>query len=216
MAGSAAYRATGAGARIGPNAIIQIAAAAGDRIGRVAARRLFERAGLSNRWAEPPDTMVDEGEAIALHHALRTSLDPAHAAAIADDAGRRTADYLLAHRIPKPVQLLLRVLPARLAARILLAAIARNAWTFVGGGTFSYRLAQPVEIELRGAPIGRAVPANHPVCDYYAATFSRLFQALVHRHARVRETACEAMGAPACRFILSWDRRLGVDTPGAA
>jgi divinyl protochlorophyllide a 8-vinyl-reductase len=61
---------------------------------------------------------------------LRADLGPAMAAEVARDAGLRTADYLLANRIPKPVQVLLKHLPAPLAARVLLSAIRRHAWTF--------------------------------------------------------------------------------------
>ncbi len=43
-------------------------------------------------------------------------------------------------------------------------------------------------------------PATAPLCDYYAATFERLFRALVHPRAVVVETACEACGADACRW----------------
>ncbi|WP_235823343.1 4-vinyl reductase [Azohydromonas sediminis] len=43
-----------------------------------------------------------------------------------------------------------------------------------------------------------------PACDFYAATFERLFRALVHPRASVAETACEACGDDACRFEVRW------------
>jgi len=41
-----------------------------------------------------------------------------------------------------------------------------------------------------------------PACDFYGATFERLFPVLVHRNARVREVACAACGSDACRFEI--------------
>jgi divinyl protochlorophyllide a 8-vinyl-reductase len=52
-----------------------------------------------------------------------------------------------------------------------------------------------------------APEAEAPVCDYFAATFERLFRALVHADARVREVECAATGAPACVFEVGWRRR---------
>ncbi len=46
--------------------------------------------------------------------------------------------------------------------------------------------------------------SGEPACAFYSATFERLFRALVHPRATVRETACEAMGAPACVFEIAW------------
>jgi divinyl protochlorophyllide a 8-vinyl-reductase len=121
----------------------------------------------------------------------------------------RTADYLLAHRIPLPVQRVLKRLPAGLAARVLLAAISRHAWTFAGSGRFSASPAgrgrRPLVLEIRNNPLCRGHAAV-PACDFYAATFERLFQVLVHRDAQVVETACEACGDAACRFELRWAR----------
>jgi divinyl protochlorophyllide a 8-vinyl-reductase len=102
------------------------------------------------------------------------------------------------------MQALLGLLPARLAAGLLLRAIARHAWTFAGSGAFQLRSGHPLRVEIAGGPIARAGAADHPVCGYYAATFETLFRALVHRRTRVTETACEAMGAPACVFTFAW------------
>jgi divinyl protochlorophyllide a 8-vinyl-reductase len=43
-----------------------------------------------------------------------------------------------------------------------------------------------------------------PACDYYAATFERLFTVLVHPDAKVVETDCMGRGASACRFEIRW------------
>ncbi len=42
-----------------------------------------------------------------------------------------------------------------------------------------------------------------PACDFYAATFERLYARLVHAQTRVKETHGQAMGDPACVFSIS-------------
>jgi divinyl protochlorophyllide a 8-vinyl-reductase len=190
--------------RIGPNAILRVDEALA--LGPWAAWRwpVFERAGLPHHLLDPPQHMVPQDEVRRLHLALRETLGPADAATVAADAGRRTAAYLLAHRIPKPVQALLKRLPASLASRVLLAAISRNAWTFVGSGQFTARAGRPVRLEILHNPLCRGVKAEAPACDFYAATFQTLFQALVQPRAEVREVECEACGGSACRFEIRW------------
>ncbi len=96
------------------------------------------------------------------------------------------------------------MLPARLATRALLAAIRRHAWTFAGSGHVAAGAAQPVRIAIAGCPLCRGLQAGAPACGYFAATFERLFAALVHPLARVTETGCEAAGAAACVFEVDW------------
>jgi divinyl protochlorophyllide a 8-vinyl-reductase len=193
--------------RIGPNAITRLAEATVQRFGPAAAARLFHAAGLSHWLSSRPETMVAEDEVRALHVALRAQYDPGTAADLARDAGRRTAHYLLANRIPKPLQWLLRRLPAALAARVLLAAIRRNAWTFVGSGRFQADaggLRGPAVLTVKDNPLCRGLSLPAPACDFYAATFGTLFAALVHPRSEVREVACEACGESACVFEISW------------
>lgn len=192
-----------ADARIGPNAILRIADALPLHAGPEAARRVFARAALAHYLRAPPSGMVPERDVRRLHAALAAECGTAQAREVARDAGHRTADYLLAHRIPRPAQRLLRALPARLAAAALARAIRRHAWTFAGSGRFSFAPGVPTVFSIRGNPLlgGGDVAV---ACDYYAATFERLFVALVHPRARVREVACEARGDDACRFELRW------------
>lgn len=208
----------GATARIGPNAIIRLQQALLERVGRECARQIFERAGQSHFLAELPERMVVEASVTSLYTSLPGQLGPQLAAEVSGHAGWLTGDYLLANRIPKPVQALLHVLPAPLAARVLLTAIRRNAWTFVGSGRFD---VMPVPAEMRddvardgrrarlnlrveGCPICAGSQQATPACTYYAAAFESLFVALVHRRTHVREVACHALGASACTFEVSW------------
>jgi divinyl protochlorophyllide a 8-vinyl-reductase len=200
-------------ARIGPNAITRVDEALRQFGGGALARAVFDRAGLEHHLRCPPAQMVDEQDVIRLHHALRALLDPAAVARVARDAGERTAVYLLAHRIPRPVQAVLRRLPAPLAARVLLRAIGAHAWTFAGSGRFEVRAGgwraasrggRPVRLVLHDNPTCRGIHAEEPACAYHAAVFERLFTTLVHPRARVVESTCAAAGADACRFEVRW------------
>ena len=192
-------------ARIGPNAIVRVGEALEARIGPEGTRRLFESAGLAGYIRHPPDGMVDEEEVTRLHRALRATLGETVASRVSFDAGLRTGDYLLANRIPGPVQALLRILPAALASRVLLSAIARHAWTFAGSGTFEARTGgDGARLTVRGCPLCRGSRGEAPLCAFYAGTFERLFATLVRRGASATETACEARGAPACEFRVKW------------
>ncbi|MBK1727192.1 bacteriochlorophyll 4-vinyl reductase, partial [Halorhodospira neutriphila] len=106
---SGTERPEGAGeSRIGPNAILQVAAALRAAAGEEAARRVFAAAGLEAWLDHPPERMVPESAVAALHQALRAELDAAQARHVLQDAGVRTGDYVLAWRIPAPVRTLLR------------------------------------------------------------------------------------------------------------
>ena len=191
-------------AQIGPNAISQVARALEGALGQESARDLLGHAGLGAYADDLPCRMVDENEVIALHSAVRSRLEPKAARDVARAAGIATGDYLLAHRIPRLAQRLLHVSPAPLASRVLLAAIARHSWTFAGSGHFEAHAGRPVAISIADCPICRGALAAQPLCDYYAATFTRLYARLVHPRAWTRETECMAAGAPACRFVIDW------------
>ena len=195
-------------ARMGPNAILQVGAALDQLLGSGARVRFYRSAGLEGYLREPPGHMVPETEVQALHAALRAELPVPTVRELALRAGAATGDYLLAHRIPRPAQWLLRALPRRLAARLLAVAIGKNAWTFVGSGTFEAlpraRAGAHLVFVIRNSPLCRGLRADAPNCDYYAATFERLYRTLVAPTARVVETECQSAGGQCCRFEISW------------
>ena len=192
--------------RIGPNAITRMAEALMASEGMAATRALFAEAGLAAHLAKPPTAMVAERDVMLLHRALRAGLGEARASLVSREAGRLTAYYLLAHRIPRPVQWLLRRLPPWPAARILLRAIGRHAWTFAGSGRFRVLRGRPLRLEIAEGPLALGAHTESPVCAYYAATFETLFAELVSPGTRVSEIACMATGAPACIFLVEWQR----------
>jgi divinyl protochlorophyllide a 8-vinyl-reductase len=160
--------------------------------------------GFERYVRSPPQEMVDELEVIRLHTSVRERLASAAFHSVALAAGRGTANYLLANRIPAPAQWLLRALPAALSSRLLTAAITGHAWTFAGSGHCTVARGPPLAITIQGCAICCGAHAAVPVCDYYTATFARLFSKLVDRRATAVETHCIANGAPSCRFEITW------------
>ena len=174
-------------ALIGPNAVLQLIP-------------LIEPDFLTRLGMEPPSDhgLMPEEPAHRLHAAVR---DLPQAPAILAEAGRRTGDYILAHRIPRAAQVALRLLPQGLAVRVLSQAIARNAWTFAGSGAFA--VTAPGRFRLVGNPLIKGETSAQPLCHWHVAVFDRLFQSLVSPKLHFRETACTACGDPACVFDLS-------------
>jgi divinyl protochlorophyllide a 8-vinyl-reductase len=148
--------------------------------------------------------MIPETDVARLHRAVIEAMGETEAAIVSREAGRLTGDYLLANRIPAMAQRVLKLLPRALAARILVAAIARHAWTFAGAGEFTYDFSPRLSLRLKGSPICRELRTQEPACAYFAATFERVFGAILGPTLRVTETECEAAGASACVFDVRW------------
>lgn len=190
--------------RIGPNAVIRVEEAVAAIEGAGAALRIFQGAGIAKWLERRPTEMVDETRVAALHRSLHGVLGDGRARTIGWIAGQRTADYLLANRIPRAAQTVLKGLPPRLAAPILTRAIARNAWTFVGSGQLDVEGGRPIVISVKDCPLCKGVSSAAPYCDFYGGTFERLFTRLVNPGSRAREIACQATGGGACAFSLDW------------
>lgn len=191
------------GARIGPNAILQLVPVLEDAAGPDMTRHLLAMAGVFE-LPDPAAGLIDEAPAARLHQALRAEL-PQVAPMLAREAGWRTGGYILAHRIPRKAQTLLGLMPARLSAPILARAIERHAWTFCGSGAFRLVSRWPVVFEIEDNPVVRGERSDIPLCHWHAAVFERLFSALCGRTWRCTETRCCAQGAPACRFEMHRD-----------
>ena len=198
---------------VGPNAILQTAAALDAQGGRALTRRVFAAAGLGALLDAPPEAMVPEGQVAALMHALHATLPSDIARRVSRDAGRRTGDYILRHRIPAPARGMLRLLPARVAAPLLLRAVAAHAWTFAGSGRVEIVSARPARLMIHDNPL--AVRGS----DWHRAVLEGLFQSLVDPRAQVVQTASCAEGAGACIFeiVTGRPRRAArVAGPGAS
>ena len=152
---------------------------------------------------EVPDgtSMIPEEEAARLHRVMRIRA-PEAAPELALLSGTGTADYILAHRIPRLAQSVLKALPAPLAARALTAAIRKHAWTFAGSGRFEPQ--SPWTFDIHDNPLIRGETSDTPLCAWHAAVFERLYRVLVAPDCRCVETRCHAQhGHDRCRFEIT-------------
>ncbi len=189
--------------RIGPNAVIRLIEALDGVEGRPVTSRIFQSAGVSPFLSDPPGAMVDERCVGTLYSQMLGTMGESRMRTIAWIAGQRTGEYLLRNRIPRPVQRLLKLLPRTLASTILMHAIARHAWTFAGSGSFSFAPGRPVRFKILNCPVCRQCTSQAAICDYYSATFERIWSELIHADTRVTEIECSATGAPACLFEIA-------------
>jgi divinyl protochlorophyllide a 8-vinyl-reductase len=185
--------------RIGPNAILQLV----DVLERRGEGELLSVVLAEAGVARPPRDagMLPEADCAAVHQALRR-MSPA-AERLLEEAGLATGDYILAHRIPKLAQGVLRVLPAALAAPVLTKAIAQHSWTFAGTGEFRVESSRPLVVSVARNPLVSGWRADLPQCIWHMAVFRRLYGRLVWPSVSVKETACCACGDAACRFEIS-------------
>jgi divinyl protochlorophyllide a 8-vinyl-reductase len=183
---------------MGPNAIIQTVHALNSFYGESQTSALLERGGHAHLLDNLPTEMINEAEFHALVQMLVAQAGAMQAAQILYDAGQRTAAYLLTHRIPGFFQRLVSILPRRAGLSLLLWAIGRNAWTFVGSGTFRFAMGHHPAIHIRVN-----YPSVSPVASVYGGTFAHLTQTLIDRHITIQTTTTYAAGGIDCTYTLT-------------
>lgn len=161
-------------ALIGPNAVLKTVEVMEERLGPAETQAILADAQLAR--LPSGKHMIPEVEALRLHRWLALH-DPLDALDIAEEAGARTADYIIAHRIPRAAGWLLRRLPAWAAAPLLMGAIRKHAWTFIGAGAFAPADAWHFTIDR--TPARDALPPPESLFAWYAAVFTRLYRVLV-------------------------------------
>ncbi|MCK7491116.1 MAG: 4-vinyl reductase [Comamonadaceae bacterium] len=109
-----------------------------------------------------------------------------------------------------PCRRLLKLLPAPLAARVLLAAIDAPCLDLRRQRPLQrpLRLAAgpPVVLTIRGNPLCRAWPPPRRPATTTPPPSNACSSVLVQARSQVREVACEACGDPECRFEIDWRR----------
>lgn len=170
-------------AKIGPNSIIQTIAALEANFGKAEAEAILKRANQAVWIGNLPNGMTDESKFHNLVRALASELGDNRTAEVLQESGRRTAAYLLRVRIPGFFQKILRLLPPSPAFTLLLFAIGKNAWTFVGSGRFSYRTGKNPEISVKVTCPSRSVVGN-----FYLGTFEALLEELVNPKTTIEAT----------------------------
>ena len=186
------------GALIGPNAVLKAVEVMEERLGHAETQAILADAQIAR--LPSGEHMIPEIEALRLHRWLALH-DPMGAFVIAEEAGARTADYIIANRIPRAVVWLLRHLPALLAAPLLMAAIRKHAWTFVGAGVFEARGSWTFTIDRSRA--GDSVPPPDSLFAWYAAVFTRLYRELVAPGSTCRMRESEAEHIPRRDYAIA-------------
>lgn len=189
----------GSAGQIGPNAVVQLANAMRAESGAKAAERLFRRAGHADLLSNPPTAMMDECIPAKLFAQLWQD-EPGQAAAIAAEAGRRTADYVISNRIPQTAKLAMGLMPRRLAAYMLLSAICRNAWTFAGSGACAVSMSPQPLISITDNPL------RMPECVWHTAVLKQMFRRLVSVCADVQHSTTHSDGTCINHFKISLSR----------
>lgn len=184
-------------ARIGPNAIIQTVQALKECYGPDQAAALLQPGGQAWLLDYHPTEMIDEQLFRDLVLLLVEQIGVADANHILQRSGQYTARYLLQHRIPGPFQRLLKLLPRRLALALLLVAISKHAWTFVGSGTFTYSLGRPPQLT-----IASGIQSRGAIAGFYAGTFETLLQSLIDAQTHVVPVAAQADGDNRCIYDI--------------
>ncbi|MEM1037898.1 MAG: bacteriochlorophyll 4-vinyl reductase [Pseudomonadota bacterium] len=184
---------------IGPNAILQLKQPMDAALGAGAMDLLLT---LSNVKLPTGDCMVDQRDVAAVHQTLAITF-PDFAPGIAASAGKKTAHYICANRIPAPARTVLRVVPTAVGVQMLTKAIAKHAWTFCGTGSLTTCVRSTIRFEIKDNPVVEGMTSDAPCCHWHAAVFGELYTKLLGKPFKTKEVACRAMGASACTFEVS-------------
>lgn len=188
--------------RIGPNSIIQTVEALKEHYGYSRTVEILHQGGYLQLMDNLPSTMVAEQEFVSLATMLIHQLGSEQAGNILNRSGQRTAFYLLKHRIPPFFQYIVKHLPRGAGFTLLLMAIGKNAWTFVGSGRFSFVGGKAPRIMLFNRSSGHTVPPE--ACRFYAGTFETLLRELLGAQATVEEIRCPASDEIRCAYAVSY------------
>jgi divinyl protochlorophyllide a 8-vinyl-reductase len=192
--------------RIGPNAVIQTVRALEERCGSAEAARML--AGRPARWlAERPSAMVDERDFRDLVEAIGAAMPADEASAVLYRSGRLTGEYVLANRIPRIAQTLIRALRRGPGPAILLRAIGANAGTFGESGSYAYTAGGTPRVQIANPVLSASPELAAAVCAYNRGAFEALFRGLIDAQASIVEEHCQATGGNTCTYRIERGRR---------
>lgn len=185
---------------IGPNAIIQLAGPVDRALGEGVMAQVLDLCQISMPCG---NYMIPQEDVETVHHTL-WQLFPSSARAISQEAGRATAHYIRANRIPRFARIALRLMPSVMAEKMLTKAIERHAWTFCGSGTLNTeRDGHTATFLIKSNPLAEGHAHQRHHCLWHEAVFAELFSSLLgHRYTCV-ETTCCAYHGDLCRFTVT-------------
>jgi divinyl protochlorophyllide a 8-vinyl-reductase len=184
--------------QMAPQMALDLLDAVGTRLGPAARAAIEAQSGFTR--APGPKQPLQQDRVHDLHRALRQTY-PEAAPDIMWLAGTATAEGLIAHQLSGRAQSMLSSGPWTIAAWLLGRWAKQNSWTFAGSAQFTP--VNGLEFALTDNPLIRGETADRPMCHYHEALFGRLFQLLVDPNLVCREIACQANGAPSCRFVVA-------------
>lgn len=183
--------------QIGPNALIQTVRALQEDCGERVAHDLLSTLDEIALLVRNPTHMVDEARFIRLVNGIATQRGKAVCERVLRRSGGYVGDYILENRIPSFFQRLLGWLPRRISLRVLLMAISRHAWTFVGSGDFRFQYEDSMILR-----IACGSTHNDAVASFYEGAFERLIQALIDPGARVARLPSQQAGSLVFRYVV--------------
>lgn len=183
---------------VAPQIVIDVLEAVESQIGRQARTAVMADADIQR--LPGPTEPVPEMRAHRSHRAVRR-LFPEDSARVMNVAGRASGDGLMLKQLSSRAQSMLTGGPWTVAAWLLGRWAKQNSWTFAGSAVFTP--VNGLEFDLVGNPLIRDETANAPMCQFHEALFERIFQRLVDPNLVCREIACQATGAPSCRFVVA-------------
>lgn len=191
-------------AKIGPNAVIQTVEALKEIYGVPRALATLQSIGQSSLVEHPPLGMIPETIFVTLVRALADHLGSDATMRILRRSGERTGDYVLQYRIPRFFQMLLRsgILPRAARQYLLLAAISKSAWTFVGSGVFTWAGGREPGMTITNRIPIPSFPAE--MCSFYEGTFERLLRVLVDPRATVQQIHCATETPIRCAYRIRY------------
>ena len=181
--------------KIGPNSIIQTVTALEENYGKSKAETILRKIGQGYLIGNLPKEMVEEIKFHTLVGALNKEIGSTATANILKESGERTARYLMRVRIPAPFQKLVKLLPPRLAFRMLLFAISKNAWTFAGSGEFRYSMITQPEISVKVT-----FPSQPVVGNFYLGNFTALLKEMVNPKTSIKADIQKAGSDIQCTY----------------
>lgn len=164
--------------KIGPNAIIQTVEALKEAYGETQVALMLQKTHYAHFVDSLPDEMIAEQTFYALVQELDKVLPHNDIHTILKRSGQLTAFYLLQHRIPQFAQRLLPIMPRRVGLWLLLSAVQKHSWTFVGSGHYRFTVGTPPMITIVHTN-ATSVGLTEPIWHFYYGCFEQLLRALI-------------------------------------